>query len=130
MPAASVIALVEELRRQQVLSPAQLEELDGQVIPGCAAPADLATELERRKLLSPFQVEQLFLGRDLVLGSYLLLEKLGEGGMGVVYKARHRLMEREVALKLVHPERLSRDDLRERFRREIRSVAKLSHPNI
>lgn len=60
---------------------------------------------------------------------YRPLELLGQGGMGSVYKAKHRVMERVVALKVIRPE-LTRDDLVERFRREIRAAAKLSHPNI
>lgn len=64
------------------------------------------------------------------LGQYDLLEKLGEGGMGVVYRARHRLMEQVVAVKVLHAERLGSPAAVERFRREIRALARLNHPNI
>jgi serine/threonine-protein kinase len=72
------------------------------------------------------------IGTDRVakLGSYELLEQLGEGGMGQVYKARHRGLDRDVALKLIRKERLANPDSLRRFRREIRAVAQLSHPNI
>jgi serine/threonine protein kinase len=70
---------------------------------------------------------QLILGQ---LGQYDLLLKLGEGGMGQVYKARHRLMDQVVALKVIHQMALDRPDAVERFHREIRALAKLAHPNI
>src|SRR5262249_15506278 len=64
------------------------------------------------------------------LGDYDLLEELGRGGMGVVYKARQRRLERLVALKIIRPDRLDQTATRQRFHREIRSAARLSHPNI
>jgi len=64
------------------------------------------------------------------LGPYRVLDKLGEGGMGEVYRARHLTLDREVAIKVL-PARLGADDTaRERFEREARAVAALSHPNI
>jgi CheY-like chemotaxis protein len=61
---------------------------------------------------------------------YEIIEFLGAGGMGVVYKARHRMMQREVALKIIHPGLLRRREMIERFRREVRTAARLAHPNI
>jgi serine/threonine protein kinase len=61
---------------------------------------------------------------------YEILECLGEGGMGRVYKARHRLLERLVALKVIRRERLSNPEAVRRFRREARAAATLHHPNI
>jgi eukaryotic-like serine/threonine-protein kinase len=63
------------------------------------------------------------------LGIYEILEPLGKGGMGVVYRARDSRLQRDVALKLVHPHLLDADHL-ERFRREARVLAALGHPNI
>jgi serine/threonine protein kinase len=60
----------------------------------------------------------------------LLLEQLGEGGMGKVYKAKHRLMGRTVALKVIRRERLVHPDAVRRFHREIQAAAQLSHPNV
>ncbi len=95
-------------------------------------PRTLAGELVRRGWLTPYQVNQLFQGRaaQLVLGPFLLLERLGEGGMGQVFKARHRKLGRLVALKVIRKERLSHPDAVRRFRREIQAAAQLSHPNI
>jgi len=64
------------------------------------------------------------------LGPYLLLDKLGEGGMGAVYKARHTKLDRLVALKVLPPHVLSRSDALSRFEREMKAVGKLSHPNV
>jgi hypothetical protein len=62
------------------------------------------------------------------LGQYTLLEKIGEGGMGVVYRARHALMRRETAIKLLLPERADPASV-ERFEREVCFTCQLSHPN-
>jgi tRNA A-37 threonylcarbamoyl transferase component Bud32 len=63
-------------------------------------------------------------------GRYVLEDVLGEGGMATVYRARHNLVERPCAVKILHPE-LSKDStLRERLRREARSAAAISHPNV
>jgi serine/threonine protein kinase len=61
---------------------------------------------------------------------YQILRKLGEGGMGVVYQARHKMMNRDVAIKVIHRNFVNHPDTIERFQREITAVAKLSHPNI
>lgn len=61
---------------------------------------------------------------------YEVLSVLGKGGMGVVYKARHRLMARDVALKVIRHRLASRTVAVERFRREIEAVATLDHPHV
>jgi WD40 repeat protein/serine/threonine protein kinase len=93
----------------------------------------LARELIGRGWLTPFQVNHLFLdkGDELLLGSYVLLERLGEGGMGQVFKARNWKLDRIVALKLIRKDRLaSSASAVRRFEREIRVAAQLEHPNI
>lgn len=65
-----------------------------------------------------------------ILGEYLLLERIGAGGMGEVFRAEHRTMNRQVALKILSRSIADRPDLLERFFHEIRAVAKLMHPNI
>jgi len=64
------------------------------------------------------------------LGSYQLLEKLGEGGMGEVYRARDTRLDRTVAVKLLSPAAAGRPDRHERFRIEARAISSLSHPHI
>ncbi|MCB9878326.1 MAG: serine/threonine protein kinase [Planctomycetes bacterium] len=64
------------------------------------------------------------------LGEFRLLRRIGSGGMGVVYEAEQESLGRRVALKVVRPELLYFEGARERFRREIEAVARLSHPAI
>ncbi|MEM1069263.1 MAG: TIGR03067 domain-containing protein [Planctomycetota bacterium] len=61
---------------------------------------------------------------------YEVIELIGKGGMGDVYKARHRVMDRTVALKFIRPELIRKQEAVDRFQREVKAAAKLSHPNI
>jgi eukaryotic-like serine/threonine-protein kinase len=74
------------------------------------------------------------LPRDVLIGStlddkYRLEERLGEGGMGTVYRATHLLIERNVAIKVLSPRFVTDDAARERFRREARAAGRLQHTN-
>ncbi len=65
-----------------------------------------------------------------VLRDYELVEKLGEGGMGTVYRALHKKLDKWVALKLLPAERLQSPEAVRRFEREMRAIGRLHHPNI
>jgi serine/threonine-protein kinase len=64
------------------------------------------------------------------IGPYAILDAIGEGGMGVVYRARDERVDREVAVKLLRPDHLRDEVARKRFLREARALAKLNHPSI
>jgi tRNA A-37 threonylcarbamoyl transferase component Bud32 len=68
------------------------------------------------------------LGRQ--IGRYKILEQLGQGGMSVVYKGLDTALDREVAVKVLHPHLATREESRKRLAREARAVARLRHPNI
>jgi len=122
---------VKHLEDSGILAGDTLQEF----IPPRASPKDaeeLVRELVRQKKLTRFQAEQVWQGKgkSLVLGNYLLLDKIGQGGMGAVYKAEHRRMHRIVAIKML-PAALTKDQAAiARFEREVTAAAKLRHPNI
>jgi eukaryotic-like serine/threonine-protein kinase len=70
------------------------------------------------------------LGAGTKLGRYSIVEPLGSGGMGVVYRAHDEKLERTVAIKILAPSAFSGDDARRRFHKEALALAKLSHPHI
>jgi serine/threonine-protein kinase len=79
----------------------------------------------------PDTLDSLFLTfQQALAGRYSLEREIGRGGMGVVYLAREVRLDRPVAIKLLPPELAAREDLRERFLREARTAARLSHPYI
>ncbi len=100
--------LVRALNAESLLTAAQADVLARELLPRFSDPRALARELVGREWVTPYQINQLFLGRgrELVLGPYLLLQRLGEGGMGQVFKAWHRKMDRAVALKVMRQDKL------------------------
>ena len=68
------------------------------------------------------------IGKEL-LGQFRVIERIGRGGMGEVYKAEQPAMDRMVAIKILHAKLARRPDLVSRFRREARAMSRLSHPN-
>ena len=92
----------------------------------------LAKELVRQKKLTAFQAKQLWAGKgpSLTIGNYVILDKLGQGGMGMVLKAQHKRMKRIVALKVLSPSVTKTREMVQRFQREVETAGKLDHPNI
>jgi serine/threonine-protein kinase len=132
MPIDTVADLGELLQAHRLLSADQFGEVETALRPAAPGPRDLARELVRRGWLTPLQVNALFLGRasELVIGPYLLLERVGAGGMGQVFKARHQHLDRLVAVKVVRKDRVTNVTLLKRFLREAQAVGQLSHPNV
>jgi serine/threonine-protein kinase len=131
MTIATVSEFVDAVGQCHLLEPEQLAELTGDIQSRFAEPRQLAKELMQRGWLTPYQVNHLLQGRhgDLVLGPYLLLERLGDGVASQVFKARHQRVGRVVALKVVAKERLANPEAVRRFHQEMQATAKLAHPN-
>ena len=129
--AVALEQFVQQLEDSGILAGDTLREF----LPPNAAPKnaeELARELVRQRKLTKFQATQLWQGRgkSLVLGNYVLMDKIGQGGMGAVYKAEHRRMKRLVAIKMLPPQMMKDAAAAARFQREVQAAAKLRHPNI
>jgi WD40 repeat protein/serine/threonine protein kinase len=127
----TVSGLAETLRQCRLLSSSQQESL--QALRGrFDNPRALASELVERGWLTAYQVKQLFLGRggELLLDPYIVMERLGEGAAGQVFKARHQHMQRIAALKVIRKELLSDAEVLQRFYREIQVTSQISHANV
>jgi len=130
----SVDGFLKHLSDSRVLSAAELAAVESQ-IPAAKRAQDaqsLARELVRLKKLTPFQANVLYKEdpTPLILGNYLLQDKIGSGGMGMVYKAQHRRMKRVVAVKVLSATAIQSPNIVKRFLREAEAAAKLTHPNI
>lgn len=92
----------------------------------------LAEQLVSRGLLTRYQMTALLEGRgaSLKLGNYDILDRIGAGGMGAVFKARHRRMKRVVAVKVLAANLSNNPLFVKRFQREVETIACLGHPNI
>ncbi len=91
-----------------------------------------ADQLLTAGVLTQYQFKKLRNNRpqDLVFGPFLILDKIGEGGMGKVYKAVHTGTKQVVALKIVRPQLMSNKTVLKRYEREARAARALDHPNI
>jgi serine/threonine protein kinase len=132
MSTSTLGTFVALLKKSQLLEAEQYGQVAGELCTRFPEAKALARELIRRGWVTAYQVNQISQGKtnDLVLGSYIILERLGEGAMGQVFKARHKSMGRTVALKTLKKERLAHPDAIKRFHREIQAAGRLSHPNI
>ena len=120
-----------KLRQSGLVSDDQLAEVSPK-LPDSNRGRLVARSLVELGLLTKFQAERLLAGATggFQLGQYLILDQLGQGGMGRVFKAEHRTMNRIVALKVLAPSLLKTEKAQVLFQREVRAVAKLIHPNI
>ncbi len=126
--------LLPVIRSSGVLGDRQLAEIKSKVLQG-DYPLDsaaLAERLVRDNLLTPFQAKRLLSNRPqgLIVGRYIILDRIGSGSMGRVYRAHHAMMDRVVALKIIAPEISSNERVVARFQREMKLVGRLDHPNV
>lgn len=117
-----------------VLRSSQWDELiqNGLINPADKTDSNTLDDLIRKGAITPFQASKINEGKvgDLIIGNYVLLDKLGAGGMGSVFKAKHRKMRRIAAIKILAPELLNSVEGLQRFQREIEVVARMCHPNV
>lgn len=132
MAASRLVAFVELIRASQLLEPEQLESIKRGPLARSDDPVPLAQDLVDRGWLTRYQITEMVQGRGkgLVLGPYRLLQPLGEGAMGQVFKAAHRAMNRTVALKIIRKEWLANETAIRRFHREVQAASQLVHPHI
>ena len=132
MADAQTSAFLKNLRASGLLSTDQLAEIEQWPSAAEGDEQALARELVDRELLTGFQAKQLLAGRTqgFLIGPYTILDHIGAGGMGRVYKAVHRQLRRTVALKVLPRSRRMDRRARARFMREARASAQLEHPNI
>jgi serine/threonine protein kinase len=128
----TVNGLLDVLFNYQLLTPEQLLEVGNSLRGQFSQPQGLAQHLHEIGWLTAYQLNALLQHnlQALVLGSYRLIDQLGKGGVSRVYKARHIRHGFVVALKVVAGDMMNQPEIVARFRREVRIVAKLNHPNI
>src|SRR5947208_9120142 len=122
------------IRQSDLLSPERLAEFAAWADAAKPDIQAVAKELHRRAWMTPFQIKETFKGRGkaLTLGRrYVLLDLLGEGGMGRVYKAHDNRLGRDVALKVIRKEKLAHPAAAGRFTQEIQALGQMKHhPNV
>jgi len=91
-----------------------------------------AREFVSKRDLTRYQAAAIYQNktRGLVLGSYVVLERIGAGGMGEIFKARHRRLERLAAIKVLPARKMESKEAVKRFHQEVKAAAKLIHSNI
>jgi serine/threonine-protein kinase len=125
---------VERLTQSGLISAQEIDAFHKQLRPK-RQPKDVqqfAQALIQQGKLTKYQAQAVYQGKTkgLIFGEYVVLDKLGEGGMGLVLKAQHRRMKRFVAVKMIAKKAIGSPDAVKRFYREVEAAAKLMHPNI
>lgn len=125
-------ALLIALFQSQLLDANQAAAIRGWADERGADNPTVVRELTVRGWLTPFQAREIAAGRtrQLVIGKFVLVDLLGEGGMGRVFRARDSRLGRDVALKVIRKDKLSNPKVVDRFEQEIHAAAQLNHPNV
>jgi len=119
--AEQIAEAIEAIRKRAAVAPGTIKSVADQ---------ELAEQLVTMGVLTNYQSEQLRAGRArLSLGQYLITDWIGQGGMGQVFKGVHKMMGREVAVKVLPLARSTPESI-DHFRREINLQAQLDHPNL
>lgn len=130
----TVEAFLEGLRRSGLMTADEVDAFMVTLPPLLGQPTvkSLASELVRRGKLTKYQAVRIAAGHPegLVLGKYVIQDKIGEGGMGQVFIAEHRRMKRPVVVKILPPQAMQSEYTVRRFQREVEAAAQLHHPNI
>jgi eukaryotic-like serine/threonine-protein kinase len=126
--------LLPVIRESGILSERVLADIKTKVLHG-EYPTDsvaLAQQLVKDQILTEYQVRRFLSNKahGLIVGRYVIQDRIGSGSMGRVYKAHHLMMDRFVALKIIAPELIANDKVVARFQREMRLVGRLDHPNV
>jgi serine/threonine protein kinase/DNA-binding NarL/FixJ family response regulator len=128
----SPVELLAALKESGLFSDQEIERAVNAAADAALDGRSLAQWLLTAGMLTPYQVEAVCSHRfaELRIGNYEVLDRLGAGGMGTVFKARHRRMKRVVALKVLLHSLAQDASFVQRFQREVETIARLSHPNV
>ncbi|WP_417389121.1 serine/threonine protein kinase [Gimesia sp.] len=132
-PPVDCDSFLSKLSEVGVLSPDEFASVSDSVSSNepSADPRQLASQLVAEGKLTSYQASALLKGEpELLIDKYLILDLIDVGGMGMVFKAIHRNMNRVVALKMISQQMLASDEQIRRFKREVRVAATLEHSNI
>ncbi|MDB5307073.1 MAG: serine/threonine protein kinase [Gemmataceae bacterium] len=125
-------SLVQALRDSRLYAAEEMTALASELATLGDDPQVLMRHLIQTRRITLYQLRKVIHGKssELFIGPYIVLDKLGEGGMGRVYRARQTRLGRVVAIKVVRAHLLSNPIVRGRYEREVLAAAALSHPNI
>lgn len=130
----SIKELLKNLTESNLLSDKEICTIHDSIgaRPDVKSAEGFARELVRQNHLTKLQAGAVLKGKtkNLVFGEYVVMEKIGSGGMGQVFKACHRPTGKLVAVKVLSTDAVKNRRLIERFKKEARAVARLKHPNI
>jgi formylglycine-generating enzyme required for sulfatase activity/tRNA A-37 threonylcarbamoyl transferase component Bud32 len=125
-------AFLSALQASRLLSAQQIADISAWTAPAHADVPALAKEINRRGWLSVYQIKEIARGRgkDLILGDYVIVDLIGEGGMGRVFKAHNTRLGRDEALKVIRADKLKQASAQARFTLEMQALGKVKHPNV